>query len=136
MPPTTAGHASLLSVLSVLCASAFYALNSSLPPVLPPSKNPVSYANRLPFSCRLINRLQNNHVPMPLPPIRRHALLRQNRPSKRIQFRRNFIHHLEFLLEPLPANLPRQPPLFIKRKSRRQASPPLRPLHIHRRGDH
>src|SRR5467141_1064112 len=127
MPPTVAGHSSLLSVL---CASAFSALNSSL---LPASKNPVSYANRLPFSCRLINRLQNNHVPMSLPPIRRHALLRQNRPSKRIQFRPKFIHHLEFLLEPLPANLPRQPPLFIKRKSRRQASPPLRPLHKHKR---
>src|SRR6266478_3329312 len=99
----------------------------------PHLNEPVSYANRLPFSRRLVNRLQNNHVEMSLPSIGRDRLLRLSRLRKRIQFRRKLIHHPEFLLEPLSANLPRQPPLFIKRKRRRQASPPFRPLHKHKR---
>src|SRR5579859_5325750 len=116
--------ASSVLFLCALCVEIFS---------FPASTNPVSYANRLPFSRRLINRSQNNHVPMPLPPIRLDGLLRLNRTCKRIQLRRKLIRHPEFLLKPLPANLPRQSPLFIKRERRRQTSPSFRPLHKHKR---
>src|SRR6266702_8511540 len=105
----------VFSSLLRLCALCVSALSSSLFLSHSSSTNPVSYANRLPISRPLINRRQYAHIPMPLPLIRLRALLLLNCPGKCIQFRRKLIHRPEFLLKPLPANLARQPSLFIKR---------------------
>src|ERR1700684_259140 len=76
--------------------------------------------DRLLRFCRFIDRIQDDHVPMPRMPIRFHGLFILYGRRKTVNFRRKLVGNFEFFVNLTLANLSGENAVLVERESRTQ----------------
>src|ERR1700683_4593104 len=84
---------------------------------LPLSWRSIGDGNSLLLSCRLINRLDDDHIPVALNAVRFNATMFLNSAGKSIDLRRKFIDHSEASLDVAFPDLTCEFPLLVEGKS-------------------
>src|ERR1700730_4576053 len=90
----------------------------------------------LPVPRGFVNRLQDDHIPMALYPIRVDLALVLDGRSKCVELRSKFVHDSKSPSNLASLNLPCKASLFVKVESGRHQYPALRALHVDERRHH
>src|SRR5271156_245200 len=89
----------------------------------------IFYLHQLLNARRLVDRVENNHVEMPLYSVGLNGFSLQNRGSERIDLQGKLVHPRKMPVQRAPRDFSHDPPLLIKRVRGRKRNPAFASLH-------